>query len=90
MAKNKAAVPSDVFSLDIDSLSLNEIEAIEDIIDGPLDSLAKPGAKKARMLKAMAYVVKRREDPSFTIEDAGNLRVELKPKKSTGPTATNA
>ncbi|MFD5640737.1 hypothetical protein ACFWIP_02945 [Streptomyces anulatus] len=90
MAKNKTAVPSDVFSLDIDSLSLNEIESIEDIIDGPLDSLAKPGAKKARMLKAMAYVVKRREDPNFTIEDAGNLRVELKPKKSTGPTATNA
>ncbi|WP_406138807.1 hypothetical protein OH828_14430 [Streptomyces anulatus] len=90
MAKNETAVPSDVFSLDIDSLSLNEIEAIEDIIDGPLDSLAKPGAKKARMLKAMAFVVKRREDPNFTIEDAGNLRVELKPKKSTGPTATNA
>ncbi|MFD7257820.1 hypothetical protein [Streptomyces sp. NPDC059874] len=83
------AVPSDVLSLSIDSLTLNEIEAIEDIIDGPLDGLAKPGAKKAKLLKAMAYVIKRRDNPEFTIEDAGNLRIELK-AATANPLATNA
>ncbi|MGY5131275.1 hypothetical protein ACWGJW_02440 [Streptomyces nigrescens] len=75
--------------MDIDSLTIDEIEVIEEIIDGPLDALAAPGAKKAKLLKAMAYVIKRRENPDFTIEDAGRLRIELKSKKA-DPTATNA
>jgi hypothetical protein len=82
MAKKTDAVPSDVLSLDIDSLTIDEIEVIEDIIDGPLDSIAKPGAKKAKLLKAMAYVVKKRANPEFTLEDAGRLRIELKAKKA--------
>lgn len=82
-------VASDVLSMDIDSLTIDEIEIIEDIIDGPLDGLAKPGAKKAKLLKAMAYVVKKRENPEFTLEDAGRLRIELKSKKA-DPTAANA
>ncbi|MEU9388672.1 hypothetical protein AB0D86_01565 [Streptomyces sp. NPDC048324] len=75
-----------VLSLDIDSLSIDEIEIIEDIIDGPLDQLAKPGARKAKLLRAMAVVIKRRDDPSFTAEDAGSLRIEFK-KKPKDPTA---
>lgn len=82
-------VGGDVLNLDIDSLTLDEIDAIETIIDGPLDDLAKPGARKAKMLKAMAYVIKRREDPSFTVEDAGRLKISLKGKGS-NPPVTNA
>ncbi|MFE5621724.1 hypothetical protein ACFQ8S_06880 [Streptomyces virginiae] len=80
---------SDVLSLSLDSLTLNEIEMIEDIIDGPLDGIAKPGAKKAKLLKAMAFVIKRRDNPDFTLEDAGNLRIELK-GATANPLATNA
>ncbi|MDX3295135.1 hypothetical protein PV569_15615 [Streptomyces scabiei] len=76
----------DVLSLDIDSLSIDEIEIIEDIIDGPLDQIAKPGARKAKLLRAMAVVIKRRDDPSFTAEDAGSLRIEFK-NKPKDPTA---
>ncbi|MFF4430499.1 hypothetical protein ACN20G_14510 [Streptomyces sp. BI20] len=68
----------EVLSIDIDSLSIDEIDIIEDIIDGPLDQLAKPGARKAKLLRAMAVVIKRREDPTFTAEDAGKLRISLK------------
>ncbi|MFF2406718.1 hypothetical protein [Streptomyces sp. NPDC058092] len=70
----------EVLSIDIDSLSIDEIDVIEDIIDGPLDALAKPGARKAKLLRAMAVVIKRREDPTFTAEDAGKLRISLKNK----------
>ncbi|MDX2390187.1 hypothetical protein NJL88_08930 [Streptomyces sp. DK15] len=75
----------EVLSIDIDSLSIDEIDLIEETIDGPLDQLAKPGARKAKLLRAMALVIKRREDPTFTAEDAGKLRIQLKaaPKNPT-------
>ncbi|WP_282793676.1 hypothetical protein [Streptomyces sp. CC224B] len=76
----------DILSLDIDSLTIDEIDVIEEIIDGPLDSLAKPGARKAKLLRAMAVVVKRREDPDFSAEDAGKLRISFK-QKAKDPTA---
>ncbi|MHC0429229.1 hypothetical protein ACX6XY_03445 [Streptomyces sp. O3] len=76
----------DVLSLDIDSLSIDEIDIIEDIIDGPLDALAKPGARKAKLLRAMAVVIKRRDDPDFSAKDAGKLRIQFK-QKPKDPTA---
>ncbi|MDJ0462010.1 hypothetical protein [Streptomyces sp. H27-C3] len=76
----------DILSIDIDSLSIDEIETIEDIIDGPLDSLGKPGMRKGKMLRAMAVVIKRREDPTFSADDAGKLRITLK-NKPKDPTA---
>ncbi|MFE6159811.1 hypothetical protein ACFQ7F_12970 [Streptomyces sp. NPDC056486] len=82
-------VSSDVLSLNIDSLTLDEIEIIEDLIDAPLDSLSKPGQKKARLLKAMAYVIKRRDNPDFTLADAGRLKIQLKGNVA-NPPATNA
>ncbi|MFJ9646727.1 hypothetical protein [Streptomyces sp. NPDC101206] len=87
MGKN--SVPSDVLSLDIDSLTIDEIDTIEEIIDGPLDSLAKPGARKGKLLRAMAVVIKRREDPTFSAKDAGNLRIEFKAKSKADPSALN-
>lgn len=88
-AKKNTTVSADVLSLNIDSLTLDEIEIIEDLIDAPLDSLSKPGQKKARLLKAMAYVIKRRDNPGFTLEDAGRLRIELK-GSAKNPPATSA
>ncbi|MFJ7419779.1 hypothetical protein ACIQXD_14355 [Streptomyces uncialis] len=85
MPKKKTA-PAEILSLDIDSLSIDEIEIIEDIIDGPLDQLAKPGARKSKLLRAMAVVIKRRDDPSFSAKDAGKLRIAFKSKPK-DPTA---
>lgn len=80
---------NELLSIDIDSLSIEEIETIEEIIDGPLDELARPGARKGRMMRAMAVVLKRRTNPSFSIEDAGTLRISLKSKPK-DPTALSA
>lgn len=84
-------LPTD-FTLDLklDSLTLDEIDAIEEITGQPLDALNKPGARRAPMLKAMAYVTMKRQYPDFTIEDAGSLRINLKGKGKPDPTATNA
>jgi hypothetical protein len=80
----------DVLSLNLESLTIDEIDAIEEIIDAPLDSLSKPGVRKAKLLKAMAYVIKKRDNPDFTIEDAGRLRLILKPATPADPTEANA
>ncbi|MFD9904789.1 hypothetical protein [Streptomyces sp. NPDC059063] len=85
--KTDAGSLDEVLSLDIDSLTIDEIDVIEEIIDGPLDALAKPGARKAKMLRAMAVVIKRREDPTFTAEDAGKLKISFKQKSRKDPSA---
>lgn len=89
--KPAPTVPAD-FTLDLklDSLTIDEIDAIEEITGQPLDSLNKPGMRRAPMLKAMAYVVMKRKHPDFSIEDAGALRINLKGKAKPDPTEANA
>lgn len=88
--KTVAPAADDVLSLNMDSLTIGEICEIEEIIDGPLDGMAKAGARKGKLILAMAYVVKRRDNPDFTVEDAKNLRIEFKGKAKPDPTAPNA
>ncbi len=68
---------SDFLSVDVNDLTVGEIETIEDLIDASIDSIGEKGARKGRFLRAVAYVVKRREDPEFTWEDAANVRMSL-------------
>ncbi len=76
---------SDILSIDLDSLTIDEIDVIEEIIDGPLDELGKAGARKGKMLRAMALVILRRKNPAVTAEDAGKLRITLKGKAKANP-----
>nr|BEK66832.1 hypothetical protein KPHV_40590 [Kitasatospora purpeofusca] len=80
----------ELLSVDIDSLTIEEIETIEEIIDAPLDSLAQPGVRKGKMMRAMAVVIKRRTDPTFSVADAGRLRISIKSKPKADPTALSA
>lgn len=90
-AKPVATDMPDVLDLKLDSLTIDEIDAIEEITGQPLDALNKAGSRRAPMLKAMAFVVMKRKNPDFTIEDAGRLRINLKGGKSQAdPTATSA
>lgn len=75
MAKKK----SDHITLDWDSLTLLETADIEDVIGGPLEAvlLDPANAKKARAMLAYAWIAKRREDPTFTLEDAGKLKLTV-------------
>ena len=73
-------------SIDIDDLTIGEIETIEDIIDDSIDSIGKPGSRKGKFLKAVAYVVMKRDNPEFTLEDAANVRLDVK-GGATGPKA---
>lgn len=64
-------------SIDLESLTISEIEQIEDIIDGAIDEAMQPGQRKGKVLRAIGYIIKRRENPNFTLEDAGGLVLKL-------------
>ncbi|RSM56043.1 hypothetical protein DMH03_31475 [Amycolatopsis sp. WAC 01376] len=82
---------SDFISIDIDELTIDEIEAVEEIIDASIESVAKPGSCKGKFLHALAFVVKRREDPAFTIEQAGSLKIRVeRPAGKPDPTVPAA
>lgn len=66
--------------LDIDSMTLGEMEIVEDLtglgLDEIGDAMTKPGPK-TKVLVALAYVVKRRTDPTVTVEQVKGMRVSL-------------
>lgn len=79
-------------SIDIDDLTVGEIEEIEDILETSFDSLSKEGAKKGKFMRAIAWVSVRRTNPDFTWEDAGNIRIrditgEERPTSADEPTS---
>lgn len=60
--------------IDPAKFTLNELEQLEDIIGKPTSSIfGSPDGVSAKALKAVVYIVKRREDPGFTMEQAGEL-----------------
>lgn len=61
--------------LDLDRMTLGELEAIEDIAGADAVKAMMAGQMTAKALIAVAYVVKRRDHPGFTLEDARALRV---------------
>ena len=66
---------NDIFSVDLTDLTIAEVCEIEDRTGLPLDALGQADKPKGRMLQALAYIVKRREDPEFTWEMAGELKI---------------
>lgn len=63
--------------INLDTLRVREIEDIEEIIGEPIDSAFAEGKPRGKVLRAIGYVVKRRENPDFTIEDAGDLIISM-------------
>lgn len=91
--KPSPTVPTEITSvldLKLESLTINEIDAIEEITGQPLDALKKPGTKRGPMLRAMAYVVMKRKHPDFSVEDAGNLQLRFSTAGTADPTEPSA
>ena len=65
----------DVLDVDISELTVGEIIEIEELTGMPLDALGPADKPKGKMLAALAFVSKRRENPKFTWEDALELKI---------------
>ena len=77
---------SDVLDVDISQLTIAEVVEIEERTGLPLDALGDADKPKGKVLQALAYIVKRRDNPEFTWEEAGLLRINPVSEK-VGPTA---
>ena len=62
------------FNIDINDLTIGEIVEIEERTGLPLDALGQADKPKGKMLQALAYISKRRDNPDFTWEMAGALK----------------
>jgi len=58
---------------DFESLTLEEVEQIELIAGTSIDQLMEVGSPKGKALKAIIFVIKKRTDPNFTLEQAGKI-----------------
>lgn len=63
-------------TFDFESLTLDEVETIELISGSSIDELMASGKPKGKALKAIIFIAKKRENPNFTIEDAGKYSLK--------------
>ena len=62
--------------MDIQNLTLGEIASVERISGRALAELSDDTAPKGELLSALAFIIKKRTSPSFTLEDAQNLTMK--------------
>jgi hypothetical protein len=62
--------------INFDTMTLNEIEQIELLTGRSIDSIMDDGAPRGRVFKAIIFVFKKRTDPNFTFEQAGEFSME--------------
>lgn len=60
-------------AFDIDSLTLGEIEQIEQMARQGLGSLGDDSKPRGRMLRAIWTTIQRREDPKYRWEDSADV-----------------
>ena len=66
---------ADVLNVDISELTIAEVVEIEERTGLPLAALGQADKPKGKMLQALAYISKRRDNPDFTWEMAGDLKI---------------
>jgi hypothetical protein len=59
--------------IDFNSLTLDEVELVENLCQTNIEALLDDGAPRGRALKALIFVIGRRTNPDYRIEDAGKL-----------------
>lgn len=59
----------------ISTLTLDEVETIENLSGTPMDELMGKGKLKGKTLKAIIWVAMKRKDPDFAYEDAGKVKM---------------
>jgi hypothetical protein len=59
--------------MNVNELTMGEIDEVETFAGVPLSSLADAETSNTRLLIGLAWVMKRKEDPKFTIEHAKKM-----------------
>lgn len=62
-------------TIDINSLTINEIELVEDVCEASIEDVLGGKVRTSRTMKAFALVALRRDNPNATLQDAGSVSV---------------
>jgi hypothetical protein len=60
-------------NIDFNSLTLDEVEIVENLCQKSIETLMDDGVPRGRALKALIFILMRRNNPDYTIEQAGKL-----------------
>jgi hypothetical protein len=63
-------------AIDFEAMTLSEVEEIELLTGRSIETIMNEDAPRGRVLKAIIWVMKKRTDPSFTLEQAGALSLK--------------
>jgi hypothetical protein len=63
-------------SLDFESLTLEEVELIENLTNESIDEAFGNGKPKGKVLKVFIWVMMKRDNPKFTIEEASKYTLK--------------
>lgn len=63
-------------AFDVSKLTLGEIAKVEELSGVAVGLIEDAGTPKGRMFAALAYVMKKRDDPSYTIAKAEALTLD--------------
>lgn len=72
-------------SVDLNDLTIEEVELIEDILDQPFESAFGPGQKRGKAMRALAFIAMRRDDPAVTMADVGQVKISALPRGNVDP-----
>jgi hypothetical protein len=70
-----------------DSLTVGEIEEIEELSGQSVGVLSQDSIPKGKVLRAIAFVIARRDDPAMTWEDSYSIRVKFPKDGEEGATS---
>lgn len=70
---NTAKIVVDGISYRLGDLTLGELEELEEHIGLPMDMISYGSAK---VIAFVVYLVRRRDDPNYSLKDARNIRIE--------------
>jgi hypothetical protein len=62
--------------IDWESLTLDEVEQIETFAGLSIDKMMDDGVPRGRALKVLLWIMNKRKDPNYTIEQAGKLSLK--------------
>jgi len=82
-------VEREKFDVDFDDLTIGEIEEIEELTGASIKLLDDPERPMGATLRVLAYIRKRRDNPDFTLEMAGELLLVLNKDADEGKAETS-
>ena len=60
-------------TLDLDNMTLGEIQTLEELTDMSIDDLFADGKPRGKAMRAIAFIVKRRTDKNYTFEETDSI-----------------